>query len=212
MCDIIKEQWTYTAKQNDTAIIVPDGCRVIVIKQNKYGHVTTTITPLAACSYQVEITKATRVFGLRLNPGTIINEEQLMSYINVSAFDDLQKGDDLAEFCQLNNALTEALAGLGSDVNDVNFVAKHLGVSIRTLQRHVKQQTGKSPQFWKSLVRARRCARLLGQSVALVESAFLANYADQAHMTREIQRWFNCTPLSLKQGWLKSELMLSGYD
>lgn len=212
MEDIIKEKWAYRAENTGSVTIVPDGCRDIVIKQDYSGQLSTVVSPLAIGTYQVTVRKNTQMVGFRLTPGTTINELSLALIVQSTCFDNLQAGDYLETCCQLNTSVKESLDGLSSDLANINLIAKNLGVSMRTLQRHVKQQTGENPQFWRSLVRARRCARLLGQNTSLTESAFLTNYSDQAHMTREMQRWFSCTPLSLKKGWLQPELTLIGYD
>lgn len=98
------------------------------------------------------------------------------------------------------------------DAGLISSVSKKLGVSERTLQRHIKSETGKSPHFWRMLVRAKRCARILGGKYTLTDAVLLSGYSDQSHMTREIQRWFNCTPSALKNGSSQIEVHLLGYD
>lgn len=212
MAHILKEQWSYTSTNKELFTVVPDGCKDIVIKQNQLGHVHTVITPLASSAYQVNITANTNLIGFRLSPGTRINERKLFTFIQNNSFESLQKESGLAPFCYLSSATKEALEGLCSDLISIELIAKNLGVSIRTLQRHVKEETGKTPKFWQSLAKVRRCARLLAQSTPLIESAIITNYSDQSHMAREVQRWFGCTPSAIQNGQLKAEILLSGYD
>lgn len=47
--------------------------------------------------------------------------------------------------------------------------------------------------------RARQAANLVEKGVPLVEVALQAGYADQAHMTRSLRRYFGQTPSQLQQ-------------
>lgn len=211
MINILKEEWHYKTHSNNTSVIVPDGCRDIVIRKDNTGRICVEHTPLAVSAYSVTLKKSTELFGFRLAPGTLVNEPLLTSFVNCMN-NNLDFSDHLEEFCSLNLSVSEALDGLNSGFQDISVIAKGLGVSVRTLQRYVKNNTGESPQFWISLVRARRCGRMLSKAVSLADCAIESHYSDQAHMTREIKRWFGCTPLSIQSGLLKSELLLSGYD
>ncbi|MCG8312363.1 MAG: helix-turn-helix domain-containing protein [Pseudomonadales bacterium] len=167
---------------------------------------------MADSSYVVNITSGKTLLGFRLEPGSTIDEKGIQKFAKATDSDELQRGHWISEFCHVKTPVKEALEGLRSELPNINAIAKHLGVSVRTLQRLVKQETGKSPHFWNSLVRARRCARLLCQQVPLVEAAYSSGYADHAHMTREMRRWFNTTPSSIRTELSMTEIHSSGYD
>ena len=87
-----------------------------------------------------------------------------------------------------------------------------LGVSTRTLQREVKKQTGVSPLFWMSLARVRRAGRSLNEKSSAAETAVSCGYSDQAHLCRDIRRWFGVTPTCLaNHAALLSQLDQTGY-
>ncbi len=209
---ILLEEWGYRDLCDSTSIIVPDGCRDIIVKQNTNGYTSFFISPLSSCSYDVEITAGIQFQGFRLMPGTTINEASLMMFMqNNRSLNELDRVW-LENFCLMKPSVYEALEGLRSDLESINAVSKNLGVSIRTLQRYIKSETGMSPYFWRSLVRARRCARTLGEKPTLTDAALSSGYSDQSHMTRELKQWFNCTPSALQNGNLQTEVHLSGYD
>ena len=75
--------------------------------------------------------------------------------------------------------------------------ARQLAVSERTLQRLVYVATARPPAYWKCLARVRRAAAGLDRAPSLAAWAADHGFADQAHMTREFQRWLGRTPSAL---------------
>jgi AraC-like DNA-binding protein len=73
-----------------------------------------------------------------------------------------------------------------------------LGVSARSLERLLSGHTQRGPLWWRNLARARHCARALAGATPLAELAADHGYADQAHMTRDLRRWFGATPTRLR--------------
>jgi AraC-like DNA-binding protein len=55
------------------------------------------------------------------------------------------------------------------------------------------------PDFWRLLGRARRAAGRIASGARLAEVADDAGYSDQAHMTRELARWFGMSPGQLRR-------------
>jgi AraC-like DNA-binding protein len=72
--------------------------------------------------------------------------------------------------------------------------ALELGVSERQLRRRFVAAVGYAP---KTLARVLRFQRFLALDGELVERAFAAGYADQAHLTRECRRLSGRTPAEL---------------
>ncbi|WP_370980442.1 helix-turn-helix domain-containing protein [Agaribacterium sp. ZY112] len=210
MNNILLEAWSYKASQDSLSTIVADGCRDLIVKKNRDGSSHFFVSPLVLATYEISIKEGTSFQGLRLAPGVSINEQALEKLLYNPA-DKLSSGL-VEDFCVLKPSVSEALAGLRSDLNSIELVSKNLGVSLRTLQRHIKLETGVAPSVWRSLARARRCARLLLKEPCLTSAALSSGYADQSHMSREMQRWFSCTPSALKSGCLKEEILSSGFD
>lgn len=96
----------------------------------------------------------------------------------------------------------------GAIVASIQWLARHpsasverlsrwIGISHRQLQRRFSAAVGYGPKMFQSVFRFQRllnCAsRRLGPA-SLADLAAVAGYADQAHMTREVQRFAGCTP------------------
>ena len=125
----------------------------------------------------------------------------------------LLEKDSIDEFCIHSTTVSNALQCLASGVESIAKGACELGVSTRTLQRLIMINTGRTPSFWFALSRARNAARALDQYDCLVDVAAAYNYSDQAHMCREMQRWFSLTPNQLKaDGELKALLAEPAYS
>jgi AraC-like DNA-binding protein len=85
---------------------------------------------------------------------------------------------------------SEPLAGLVGE----------LGVSERTLRRRCTLALGYGPKTLDRILRFRRALRLLRRGHALADTAHLAGYADQAHLTNEFRRLASTTPAALVRG------------
>lgn len=84
----------------------------------------------------------------------------------------------------------------------VEQLSQWIGMSHRQLQRRFSAAVGYGPKIFQSVLRFQRLlnfasGRRAQQSFA--DLAAVAGYADQAHMTREVRRFANCTPTILLQ-------------
>jgi AraC-like DNA-binding protein len=68
------------------------------------------------------------------------------------------------------------------------------GVSTRTLQRRVARATGLTRRTIRQIVRAEKAVDALGQGLSPRDAALQLGYADQAHLTRSLQRFIGQTP------------------
>jgi hypothetical protein len=68
------------------------------------------------------------------------------------------------------------------------------GVSTRTLQRRVARATGLTRRTIRQIARAERAVEALGRGVSPPDAAVQLGYADQAHLTRSLQRFIGQTP------------------
>lgn len=74
-------------------------------------------------------------------------------------------------------------------------LARQLGRSTRQLQRLFLETVGITAKFFSTVVRAERAVQLLAAgSASLADVAVHAGYADQSHMTRDIERLTGATP------------------
>lgn len=75
-------------------------------------------------------------------------------------------------------------------------VARTLGLSIRSLERRVREQAGITPKALARVGRFQRVLRQLASPTAMPLAQLAANtgYADQAHLTREFQRLAGQSP------------------
>jgi AraC-like DNA-binding protein len=82
----------------------------------------------------------------------------------------------------------------------VEQLSQWLGISSRQLQRRFLAAVGFGPKMFQSILRFQRLLNFTAGPEThqrLVELAARAGYADQAHMTREVQRFANCPPTAL---------------
>lgn len=211
--DNLLASWMVSANANSTAIVLPDGCRDVILKTVNNDKPQWHISALFDHAETVSLETNSTMTGFRLKPGTNIAQGKLLNVLN----EDEKNIDDistlLSDFTNLNKPVEEALNCLASSVDSVQQAARELGVSPRTLQRLIVNNTHKSPNYWILLARARRAARALTESMPLAEIAEIYGYADQSHMNREIKRWFNTTPLSIRTTpSAVSQLYSAGYD
>lgn len=96
----------------------------------------------------------------------------------------------------------------------IGKLSQWTGISGRQLQRRFSASVGYGPKAFQSVLRFQRLLHLAGGRARvrrnLVELAADAGYADQAHMTREIQRFSGCRPTLLFQS-AQSALQMSDF-
>lgn len=212
MADCILELWHFTSTEQCSAIIVPDGCRDIILSKSLNGLHTWRITDLDHCSRDVYIAQNVDLVGIRLRPGTEIIADELPVSRAMFEYDEQALRGWVNDHCHLEGAVAETLEALRSQPRSVTKAAQGLGVTPRTLQRFLVCKTGQPPSFWLQLARVRQAAQALQSPIPLVEVAALHGYADQAHMSRDIKRWFGVTPSELQSTEQFERLFDSGYD
>jgi transcriptional regulator GlxA family with amidase domain len=98
-----------------------------------------------------------------------------------------------------DDAAPAVLAALGRSADapvPVPALARHLGLSERTLRRRCEAAFGYGPKTLGRILRFQRILHLLRRSAdpRLAEMAVETGFADQAHMTREVRRLGGLTP------------------
>ena len=191
-------EWAFESHRNCETLVLPDGCRDFIVEKRTDEKIKWFISELSQSAYKVPTSSGTKFKGIRLSPGVAVQERNLRSWLTDKDTAELFKSDQLDEFCIRSNNLSTALRCLASEKQSVLCVAKELGISLRTLERHVKSGTGQSPYFWFSLSRVRKAARSIGNTKSLSQYAIDAGFADQSHMNREMKKWFGHTPAQIK--------------
>ena len=79
----------------------------------------------------------------------------------------------------------------------VRQIADHHGMYERTLRRPSHQLFGYGPKALMAIHRFQRALDLARSGVSLGEAAVLANYSDQAHLSREARRLAGTTMVEL---------------
>lgn len=184
-------EWEFYSDQPTNTVILPDGCVDIIVSSRGEKFETVWATRLDHGPRQVRLSAGSSLHGFRFRPGTIIDAGAVSRARSAELIDEIEAFGRTDEECA--QATSELAAGAR-----LAEVAGRLGVSPRTLQRRLRQQGLAPPDFWRSLGRARRAALELRHDAALVEIAADCGFSDQAHMTRELKRWFAMTPTQLR--------------
>ena len=186
--------WQHASTSSASTVVLPDGCCDLILRAPPGQRPYWFVTPLADAAYDVHGTVGEQFWGFRLQPGACINEAQLLGALQARPLRDAQDALPWLETCvRVDPRVDQALQSLSVSAS-VGFAALQLGVSERTLQRLVLGATGRHPAYWKCLARVRRAAAYLAHAPSLAACAADHGFADQAHMTREFQRWLGRTP------------------
>jgi transcriptional regulator GlxA family with amidase domain len=75
-------------------------------------------------------------------------------------------------------------------------LAKHCGVSVRTLERFFLKSMGKSPKQWLSDQRQQRANELIQDGSSVKETAGMLDYKHPNHLTNAFTKHFGHFPTS----------------
>jgi AraC-like DNA-binding protein len=193
------ELWQFDAVQRTSVEVFPDGCRDLIVAQSLHAALHCFVTGVADRVEAPQIEGGQRLIGVRLQPGAQFDAAVLIGQLQRAR--DMDAGkllEAIGAVVRVDPVVTEALQALAAPAR-LDVVTRGLGASERSLQRLLMSRTGRTPMFWRSLARARRCARALSQRVALADLALASGYTDQSHMTRDMQRWFGASPTQLRR-------------
>lgn len=184
-------EWAFRSDAPTDTVVLPDGCVDIIVSWQGESVESVWATSLDLGPRQVSLRAGSKLRGFRFRPGTVVDTEALHRASVNELIDEVEAFGRVDVDCV--NATSELAAG-----GRLRDVARAIGVSPRTLQRRLRQRELAPPEFWRSLGRARRAALELCGDGALVEIAAACGFSDQAHMTRELKRWFAMTPAQLR--------------
>ncbi len=197
-------------------VVWPDGCRDLIVVVSR-GRISRMLcTGLDAAVRRVVRTEETLFFGVRLAPGSAFPWEKapdtmradlpLSRYLSSYGGDWSMETDGetaLRRLVELTETLVSPVEEWVSDcLMEIGSGApcRIASLSERTARRRLVQATGAPPKFWSALARARRAGLELVRSEApQAQIAADCGFSDQAHMSREIRRWFGCAPGGLRE-------------
>lgn len=191
---------------------MPDGCRDIICRFRTNQNPEWFISPLFDTATTIKTVGVTKMIGFRLKAGVKFDEQRLLRALRKLSPEESMLADVLDGVLEPYGLAEEAMRVLSQGAPDIRSAAKILGVSTRTLQRRVLTQTDRTPGYWLSLSKARKCVRLINTHQSLSAIASECGYSDQSHMNREIRRWFNVTPGDFQgNAKLKALVTVPGY-
>lgn len=212
MSQVLLDTWALTAERQVAALVLPDGCRDLIVCHPAGERPYWFVCDLSDRPYEVEVAAGTQLRGFRLQPGVTVDCGPLVAAVQGRDCDDAEVLAHIGDHVRRSPRVAEALDCLASGAASVTAAAAALGVSPRSLQRLIVGATGQTPAAWLQLARARRAARAVAMAGSLAELADQHGYADQAHMTRAFRRWFGTTPQRLRGDRRRQQLLaVSGY-
>jgi AraC-like DNA-binding protein len=188
-------RWTHRVEMGGTTLVYPDGCRDLLSITGPDGGTHLLLTDWDDGPRRVDLVAGTCFTGYRLRPGVLIDAGALCALAG-------REGDldgFVAGMAVADPELDQIVEALARTPDKGAAISRQAGVSQRTLQRHFRDRGLPSPDFWRLLGRARRAALLLTTDRGLADIALDLGYSDQAHMTREMVRWFGRTPSRLRR-------------
>lgn len=190
----IFHRWNHHSLRAERYLVLPDGCRDVLILRRPGAADGVTLTDFDLCPRAVITGPGARMTGYRLRPGAVLCRDALAA---IAANPD-QAGAIIADACGAPGDLEHVITALSAPGATIPAVARTAGVSIRTLQRQFRAKDLPPPDFWRLLARARRAALMLAEAAPLAEIACTCGFSDQAHMSREFARWFGASPARLR--------------
>ena len=196
--DAVLDLWRFTASGRVAVEVPPDGCRDLIVVVPRAGAPACFASALADVTEAPTFEAGDRAVGVRLRPGVEFDETALLAPLrHGERIDDSDLLAAIGAVVRLDTRVQEALDCL-REAPPLDIARARLGVSERSLERLLSQRTRRGPLYWRNLARARRCARALAGAEPLAHVAAAHGYADQAHMTRDLRRWFGRTPAQLR--------------
>jgi len=190
--------WRFTAHAAMTVHVPPDGCRDLIVIAPRAGAPMCLVSALSPGSETHAFAPGDTAMGVRLRPGAQFDELALLELMRArEGWDDADLLAAVGAATRLDARVDDALACL-REAPSLPLAQARLGVSARSLERLLSARTQRGPLWWRHLARARRCARALAGEAPLAALAADHGYADQAHMTRDLRRWFGASPSRLR--------------
>lgn len=198
MTDVILDNWQSAPQCEGGFVILPDGCRDIIVAERQGAAPQLVLSALAPCAQRARLNGFHRLSGYRLAPGTRVDLGRVQQELGQIA-PGTSCLDAIRNVAVRESTLAEAIERLAQSAESVACVAADLGLRSRSLQRLFAREGLPAPVFWLQLARARRSAVAVLQDCPLADIACAEGYADQAHMSRAFTRFFGVSPKELRR-------------
>ncbi len=192
---VIQHIWQVDDLPDGPVRIYPDGCQDVIWVQPRNARPYWKLATLDTRMRVLTTAGGAALWGARLGPG---------ARIPAGLFDQLPPDNPagaeevIAGLCAVPDSAVEWLSAARSAHRlNVSGVARLLGVSLRSLQRQVRADTGQGPLFWLRMIRLRQALAAAQGGAPLAEAAAEAGFADQAHFTREAVTFHCAAPARL---------------
>ncbi|MDY0163554.1 helix-turn-helix domain-containing protein [Desulfobotulus sp.] len=196
------------------SLVWPDGCRDLIAIIPKNQPPEFLCSGLDASPRLVACPKETLFVGIRLapgltfpwekdTPGSKCRDQSISPYLPDPHSCGFEANPDaigrvLLQMVSLANPAPRWIADYLAEVRG-GGKKRATAFSPRSIRRQMVQFTGASPSYWKGLARARKAGYAIASSdIPLAHIAADHGFSDQAHLNREIRRWFGCTPNMLR--------------
>ena len=218
--------WCHTESTDERALalclperhfVPPDGCSDLIVRFSA-GRLASAFVQEPTLSYEVvSIEPGDALFGARLElgrGGPLLKRSGLVAGEAQRLLEKVDRGDAAAVLERLGRYCAELLeryawpTWLGEVLlvaqrrfGDVSVLelARHVGVSERTLHRGFLDWVGGSPKQLLRALRIREAVRRTEGTAALAEIAAELGFADQAHLSREMRELWGTTPARLRR-------------
>lgn len=195
---VILQAWSHTVTTPSSTLILPDGCRDLILKFSRHDAPCSFVSPLHDTAHAVASQPGDRYVGYRFQPAAVFDADTLLRAVRGRETRDADTVLALVEeLVRVDSGLAEALAAL-AESGSVAAARRALGASERGLERRLLAASARAPAWWRGLARARRAAAALHHDIPLAAIAADTGYADQAHMSRDFRRWFGLAPSRLR--------------
>ncbi|WP_083918455.1 helix-turn-helix domain-containing protein [Woodsholea maritima] len=188
-------KWHHYSQDGERHTVLPDGCRDVLVLSKPNSAAEIFLSDFDFQPRTVTTAPNCAITGFRLRPGILPCRDVLEAI----ALDPTQAGAILGGAFGHSDELNSVIAALCAPGATPKCVARAAGVSTRTLQRQFQAKGLPGPDFWRLLARARRAVAMLSGPEPLIEIAGSCGFSDQAHMTRELKRWFAISPAPLRK-------------
>ncbi len=196
---VVRERWSWTAPADTSTLVLPDGCRDLILVAPASGAPRVWVSARDDAARTVRASRGDRFTGYRLHPAAILDERALCAVAGPAVVDEDTAARAMLRACaRIDDDLCAALDALAR-ADSVAAARRAVGVTERTLERWVCARTARTPSWWQGLARVRRAAASLEDPLPLATLAARHGYADQPHMTRAFQRWFQMSPGAMRR-------------